>query len=203
MKSEPFDTDEINLNGATLRIDWFDDHDSGMPWDEHDGHGEIREVNRNWGSRIAKNPGERVMHDGNGFALLYDWQATMLLAKKDGWGLGEDGKASLARRLGKPVDALTTGEVCAESVQRDFDYCRKFASGELTWCGYNATLTTDDGEELWEDSLWGIESDSTYREELIAVIRKTAESELQSHIESLTREESESFAMACRGVATV
>lgn len=158
----------IELKGLTFRVDIRHDDSMGAPWDEHDGHGPVREARYEYRSRIAKQPGERVLHTERGYAWVYDWQGAMTLAKRDGWGLGPDDLAALAKKLGR--DPLP-GEIRVAAVQGDFDYCRGYLEGDWHWCGAVVTLLDVDGEPTHEcESLWGMESsdykyfDTTARE---------------------------------------
>jgi hypothetical protein len=165
--------DSIELKGLTFRVAIEpDDGALGAPWDEHDGHGPVRHT------RAAfKQPGERILHSDRDGQWLYDWAGAMRKAEKDGWGLSPDDTAALAQKLGR---APTPGEIRAEAVQRDFDFCRRYASGDWDWCGVVVTLLDADGEPTHErESLWGIESDEySYHEE---VARELAE-EIASRI---------------------
>lgn len=147
----------FTLKGLTFRTDVERDDSQGEPWKEHDGHGNVREINRRTGCD-AKAPGERVLHEGGDIVYLYDWQGAMALAKRDGWGLCETDKAKLAARLGRDPKP---GDVRAEAVQQDFDYCRRWLESDWYWCGVVVTLLDVDGEPTRErESLWGIESDA-------------------------------------------
>lgn len=166
--------DNITLKGLTFRVELVGDVGGiGAPWDEHDGHGPVRFARND----DPKRAGERVLHHDRSALYLYDWAGAMRLAKKDGWGLAPDALAAFAKRLGRDP---TAGEIRAEAVQRDFDYCRRYASGDWCWVGVEVTLLDVDGETTHErESLWGIESDSyTYHDE---VARELAE-EIASRI---------------------
>lgn len=65
-----------------------DDCGMGPPWEEHCGHGEVREIRRNLWGHYPKAPGERIIwEDGRAdVALAYDFAGACELAKRDGWG---------------------------------------------------------------------------------------------------------------------
>lgn len=153
--------DSIELKGLTFRVEVKpDDGTIGAPWDEHDGHGPVRDVQYCNGdpSTIRKPPGERVLYADRGTVWLYDWQEACRIAKRDGWGLAPDDIGRLKVRLGREPQP---GDIRAEAVQRDFDYCRRYASGDWYWCGIVVTLLDVDGEPTREcESLWGMESDA-------------------------------------------
>lgn len=165
--------DTIELRGLTFRVDIRPDDSMGAPWDEHDGHGPVRQDC----PKQAKKPGEMILGPAGGrdWWYFYDWQSAMALAKKDGWGIGPDQLAALTSKLGR---APTPGEIRVAAVQRDFDYCRGYLAGDWHWCGVVVTLLDVDGKPTHEsESLWGMESydykplDETARE-LAAEIAK-------------------------------
>lgn len=124
------------------------------PWKEHEGHGVVSEyVDRD------KRAGERVVSTCKGRAMFYDFAATMLIARRDGWGLCDDEKAKLAARLGRKP---TKREIIAEAVERDFLYCKGWANDEWTWMGYIVTVEDPKGREIGNDSCWGFDGDTEY-----------------------------------------
>lgn len=180
---EPFKTETRTIHGHDVTLSWFHDPFHSPPWKEHDGHGIISD----WESR-PKAPGERILCSDRTSHCFYDWQATMALAKKDGWGLGPIELAKLESKLGRKP---TQNEIVAESVERDFQYCKGWANDDWHWCGYQVEI---DGEVF--DSLWGIES----RESEMDYHGKEAWKEVSEH---LAREQSEAFSAACRDIAAV
>lgn len=117
----------------------------GAPWDEHDGHGPVRQA-----SVSTKRPGERIMFQDMGTAYLYDWQAACELARKDGWNA-------------EPHEAPNRIE---RAVQADFDRMRAWVNDEWYWVGVGIVAVNDEGEfsdddsDYYANALWGIESDS-------------------------------------------
>lgn len=103
------------------------------PWKECDGHGIVSEWKRHafgMGSKPPKAPGERVLIWERGSYRTYDMQATMAIAKRDGWGLSDEATAKLAARLGRTP---TTGDIRAAAVERDFQYLRAWCNDEWEW----------------------------------------------------------------------
>jgi hypothetical protein len=148
-------------HGWTAEVKIEHDETLRAPWDEHDGHGPIREVRYSYyNNEVPKSPGERVMFRDHGYALLYDFAGAMEQAKRDGWGCPHIGKAECAH--------LTTGEMRACAVDADFHRMRRFAEGQWSWIGVVVTLKDDAGEEVESDSLWGIESDTDYYRDVAA-----------------------------------
>lgn len=155
--------EDFTYAGFNFRAECAHDPHMGCPWEEYDGHGPVRESSReSFTSRRRpgdKKPGERVLWAERGSFLLYDWQGAMKIARRDGWGLSDEDRASLAVRLGR---APTRGEVCAEAVARDFDRLRRWANSEWWWVDIRVTLLDVEGEpvEEFQEYLGGIESDS-------------------------------------------
>jgi len=106
----------IQRDGRTFRVASTRDDSMGAPWEEHDGHGKVREIRQ----RDEKRAGERIIANYRGQRWAYDIAGAMVLAKRDGWGIGDDERAALARRLGR---APTAGEVRAAAVESDYQFC--------------------------------------------------------------------------------
>ena len=82
------------------------DHDSDMrePWKEHDGHGIVSE----WTTR-DKSPGEVVLCSDRSSYRYYDMEATVALAKRDGWGC--------RREL---PEGATRAQIAAQAAREDY-----------------------------------------------------------------------------------
>jgi hypothetical protein len=138
----------------TFEVEVSNDGDMDLPWVEYgdDCHGTIR-VDRgargrqyHWHSKgTGKLAGEVELHYEGGTSWFYDVQGAMKRARKDGWGLGEADRVRLAaeltarRRWADPqapdIDhrTLTRGQVCAEAVRKDMEYCRDWLRGDRWW----------------------------------------------------------------------
>jgi hypothetical protein len=101
----------------------------GLPWEEQDGHGLIRQIHRSFG-KPDKKPGEVILYGERGSYWIYDVAGTTKIATKDGWGLGEEREQALGEMLRRPP---TKKEITAEAVRQDMDFCRKFLSGDIVW----------------------------------------------------------------------
>lgn len=66
------------------------DEDMGVPWEEHDGHGPVRLLDRN----ESKRPGEVLM----GQRYAYDWAEALVIAERDGWDSDPIGAPNRAER---------------------------------------------------------------------------------------------------------
>lgn len=148
--------DTFEYKNKTFRLELEHDDSHGAPWEECDGHGVVSD----WTSR-DKLPGERVLNADRHSKRYYDVAETMRIAKRDGWGLGNEAEAALAQSLGR---APTQGEILAEAVRRDFEYMRAWCNDEWQYVGVVVTLLDADGEATDEcESLWGVEnSDDAY-----------------------------------------
>lgn len=158
--------EELHTAGnLTVKVELIRDEHMGNPWEEHDGHGPVRESN----SR-DKRPGERpLMESVREGHWYYDWQEAIQIAKRE-W-IGE----------GPYADGMTKGQAAEKAVQFDFDMLRGWLNDEWEWVGVAVILLDEDDNEIDHDSLWGIDSSSpeyindTAREmaaELIVTYRK-------------------------------
>ena len=98
----------IKKHGLTFIVDYVGDTDAGLPWDDCDEHGPVREA-----SITDKRPGEKVLGGGRGYAYLYDWQAACAMARRDGWNA-------------EPYTALGRVE---RAVLADFDFLQGWCRG--------------------------------------------------------------------------
>jgi hypothetical protein len=124
--------------GITITVKWYYDIDGGEPWDNSDGHGPVSE----W-TRREKLPSERVLSSDHGSCRYYDFQEAVRIAKRDGWDA-------------KPFNTGTKGEQAARAVEADFQHLKAWCNDEWHYAGYTVEI---DGYD-YDESLWGIESDS-------------------------------------------
>lgn len=158
---------EQTIDGYTVRIDIHQDEHMGAPWEEHDGHGVVSD----WTHR-DKAPGELVLISDHRSYRYYDVAATLKIAKRDGWGLGDEGKAKLAKRLGRKP---TAKEITAEAVQHDYEYLRGWCNDEWVWLGYITEITTPEGKTLDGDSCWGFDEEEYMLSEAMGCAKHTIE----------------------------
>jgi hypothetical protein len=188
-----YQTETCEIAGLQFRVEWFHDSDMGAPWDEHDGHGKVR---TDWSrGRPEKAPGEVLMHSNHGSHWFYDVAESIRIAERDGWGIAPEAREALTKKLGRQPSKR---EVIAESVRLDMESMRGWLRNDWHWCGIRVCLLDDEGEETeYEDSLWGIESNSPeYHKEVIA--------EMAGPIaEQVMREVAERAEWEARGVLTV
>lgn len=151
MSEQPIYIDNIMYKGRELTIEHYYDQDSGPPWGNDCGTGEVSD----WTSKDRKHPWERILctdDRGKRSVRLYDWRETMLKARKDGWGLGTNDFMKLTCELRR---CPTAGQVAEVAVQRDFDWLRGWCNND--WYYIGIVVTDDETDE--SESLWGIESD--------------------------------------------
>ena len=111
----------VRVDGETFRVALTADDYADPPWDNSDCHGPVRALRR----MDDKNPGERPLtdlRDSRGTPYVYDWQAAMKQALRDGWG-APDG-----RRPGE-----TAGAYAARAVEADFQYLRRWCCNDWTY----------------------------------------------------------------------
>ena len=135
-------------NGFKFLLEIEYDDGLGAPWEEYDGNGIVSQ----WTSR-DKRPHERILCQYHDSKRLYDVQATMARAKKDGWGLSQEDRQALAARLGREP---TKGEVLAEAVDRDFEYLKRWCDNEWYYASLHVTMVDHPEHDTY---LGGVEYD--------------------------------------------
>jgi hypothetical protein len=145
-------------HGREFKWEIVDDDNNDPPWERSDGHGVVSE----WTTR-AKRAGERVLitdyssyrHYYYSSYRYYDVVESTKRAKRkrDGWGLGDEAKAKLAKELCREP---TKGEIIARAVENDYEFLRGWCNDEWRYVGV-VVMDLESGDE---DSLWGIESSS-------------------------------------------
>lgn len=148
-------TAPIESRGYTVRVRVDYDECMGMPWDEHDGHGIVSK----WRPKDSKAPGEMILAEDRGLCLFYDFAATVRRARREGWDAEPYGG--------------TPGEKAHRAALEDFEYCRRFAAGDIQWIVVTVEVTRD-GREVCSDSVGGIESEGTYWREHAAKVAEYA-----------------------------
>lgn len=186
-----------------------------MPWEEHCGHGPVRELTGGYGSfhRTGKRPGERMLDETH----AYDFAEACKIAQRDGWGFAPNPMTTAKNSGGKwhaffgdghtqgqnvggfdtqleAVQALYASHratfpsaraYAAQAAERDFQRMRAFAQGDLEFVGVKVTAKRN-GFELGNASLWGIESDSgEYFQEVAEELQEEALEEAQQALERL------------------
>lgn len=127
------DTIEWTQDGFTVTAKIEYDSDTGAPWEEHDGYGDVT----GW-ERRAKLPGEMILSENRRSRRFYDFQGACKIARRDGWGMAK------------------TRQGAAQAAMRDFRALKAWCDDEWFWCGVVVTVSRN-GIELATESLWGIE----------------------------------------------
>lgn len=144
-------TAKTTSDGFKLALSLVPDHVHGAPWDEEDGHGAVRRerTGSNWRNRngIAKAPGELVLWQDRGEALIYDYAGAVKLAFAEGWGCMAPNAGDSAKQR------------AARAAMDDFKRLKNWCNNEWHYVGAVVTASRD-GIELGNASLWGIESDA-------------------------------------------
>ena len=141
-----YDGSIITVQGMNFKVSIIRDDDMDFPWEEHDGHGAVSE----W-TRRAKRPGEMTLCAASGMRRYYDFQGAVQLARKDGWNCAPYHWAW-----------ATKGEQAHQSALADFDYLRRYCTGDWEYVSVGVTLL-DDSDELMDypetEYLGGVEYD--------------------------------------------
>ena len=172
-KTRYFDGDTFERGGRTFRVNMPYDDCGLTPWEDDCGAGIVSD-----GTRRDKEPGERELCSDRGSRRFYDFAETTKKAKRDAWGLGEEHKAALARKLGREP---TRKQIIAEAVERDFDRIRRWCNDQWQYVGVVVTALDDEDEDVESQSLWGIESDC---EDYIAEVTHEMADELNAQLDS-------------------
>lgn len=183
----PGDSVAIEREGFRLVATMEFDGDTGAPWLEHDGHGEVT----GWTTR-AKLPGELILNSDRGSKRYYDFAGACRIARRDGWGprpyrinsecnangiwtvsaqwfegrdlLSFEAKADDQNLAYRSVyqqlkESIGARRYAALAARSDFERMQAWSDDEWHWCGIVVTAYRN-GIELGSASLWGIESDS-------------------------------------------
>ena len=144
---------DFQHNGLNFRCIVNYDNDYGMPWDEQDGHGIIREARSVYG-RPDKKPGERILHVDGCDYWIYDFQETLKIAKNEGWGSN------------KETPEMTKNQKAEAAVISDMEYCRDFLTGRRYWVFIEVYRINDNGQQIGESEfLGGIDSGYSHEDD--------------------------------------
>ena len=147
--------------GFSALLNITPDDDSGPPWKEFDGHGEVRCVTHAYG--IPE--GWRHLHTNRFQVWIYNWAGALAQAKAEGWGTSR-------KLLPLPGNKrVTRAQVREAAVQADMDHMRGYLDGSWSYVGVVVKIRDADGVEVGEDSLWGVEnSDVVWLKETVAEV---------------------------------
>ena len=151
-----------HANGKKYHVEWSYDHHFGAPNDENDGHGVVIELpfdpsdedeveshfeynfdedDEDMLKERARLSLMRVLRYRQGRydnTVCYDVFATMEIARRDGWGMGEEW------HRGNP-EATKEQEILA-AIHKDFDYLEGWYDDKWHWCTVGVAPLDEDGE---------------------------------------------------------
>lgn len=140
----PYAGDKVltNLpNGWQIKVEIEYDSDTQTPWEACDGmgvvkrcHGRPDEAYENW-----------ILNQDRGWYRYYDWKATLPEALKDGWGAAPYGEGTKKERV-------------LRAMRSTYEYLRRWCNDQWHFVGLIVTLLDENGDELDEDSCWGMDS---------------------------------------------
>lgn len=172
--------DTLTYKGREYRVQVERDENMGAPWDEHDGHGSVS----GWTTR-AKRPGELVLAKDGDSRHYYDFAESVRIARRDGWDA-------------PPYKVGTKGEQAHRAALADFEHLRAWCLDEWYWVGVVVTDTVS-GESA---SLWGIDGEDPYCEEVAQELAGDLHAERMNKARAKGRETRERNYWAARDVET-
>lgn len=135
-----YHSERITRSGLEFRVEYHSDPDLQEPWKEHDGHGPVTD----WTAR-DKRPGELVLNTACGSKCFYDFAEACRIARRDGWDA-------------PPYKQGTARERAARAAMADYLHLKAWCDNQWHWCGVVVKLLDDEGEEVSDASLWGMET---------------------------------------------
>jgi hypothetical protein len=163
-----YDNDTFEHKGREFTVTFPHEDCQETPWQWCDGHGVVSEQKYHpfgHGTKPPKAPGARILYWDRGYYRTYDVAETTRVAKRDGWGPGNEELAKLAQAVGRMP---TRKEIVAAAVDQDFEYLRRWCNDEWSYVGVVVKFCDEDGDELECESLWGVESDDNAYLETVA-----------------------------------
>ncbi len=126
--------------GRTFQVEYRRDQDHGEPWKESDGHGVVSE----W-VRRGPEAGEFELVSDRGSRRYYDFEASIAIAIRDGWGIADLVSTNMTKRM-----------IAELAVKKDYEYLQGWCNDDWCFVGVIVTLPGTD----YSESVWGIESNS-------------------------------------------
>lgn len=143
--SRLYDGSIIEVQGMNFKVTLTHDSDSGPPWEECEAHGPVS----GWEWHANKGPGQMVLVSDGAAKRFYDFQKAVKIAKRDGWNTA-------------PYVWKTKGEQAHAAALADFEYLRRWCSGQWEYVVLGVHLLDDDDEDMNESEyLGGVEYDSS------------------------------------------
>jgi len=155
-------------HGYCAKVELWYDECMREPWKEMDGCVVgIRTASTNYTGHISKSPNERILHKGdrNQWDYVYDFNASLAVALKDGWGCRAD------------LEGMTKKQRAVKAVEENADWLRRWLNNEWHWIGCTVTLyrtikgdghfrVFDKEHEVMTESCGGFEDEGDYWKEM-------------------------------------
>lgn len=157
--SEFYDERDFEHAGYKFRRATAHDSDMGRPWERHDGHIDVYEMEGRrsyWQGGVPKKAGEVVLYQGRDVVWGYNVVDALAKAKAEGWGLSGRERGHLRERLGREP---TSKEVRAEAVRRDAERMQDWLNDQWSWVTLRVQLLDADGDPVATEYCGGYESD--------------------------------------------
>lgn len=145
-------TIKAEIDGFTITARIVDDEHNGPIWEEHDGHGPVETLSKNYAGRYPKRPGQLRLDESNDWgrdrcARFYDYQEACKIALRDGWGSAP-----------YDIEGETPRQKAARAARADFEYLRAWCRGEVSWVGVALSVSRSGITiDRHAASVWGIE----------------------------------------------
>lgn len=121
------DDDRFEHKGYTFSVKILMD-ENYPPWEMEEGHRPVTD----W-TRRSKHPGEWSLCSDRGSSRYYNFQEAMQTAKIDGWDA-------------PPYGVGTKGERALRAVKEDYEWLRRWCSGDWCYVTLHVTLLREDEE---------------------------------------------------------
>lgn len=151
--SEAFNTEKVDRNGITVRIEYFyDDTYRPEPWKEYDVN--IYAKGRACYARDNKNPSEIYLKTNGDTIWAYDIREAHKKALTEKWCTGCDW-----------ANGLTKRQIAARAVAENVEFWRDWLNDGWFYAGVVCTVLDEYGEETdTTESCWGFETFNDYHE---------------------------------------
>lgn len=145
---------EISIGGRdfTFAVEFINDQDAGAPWENAEGHGNVRTAYLH-----EKRAGEMVLGPTGTRDVwyLYNFAEACRIALRDDWDAAPYNDGSETKR-----------QQAAKAARADFEHLREWCNYLWSYVGVVVTMLDDEGEETEvSDSLWCVETRGDYHHE--------------------------------------
>lgn len=232
-----YNGETFELEGYSFKAQFERDDDIREPWNNHDGHGvvsdwtrrdkrpgEVLLVSDRASCRYYDVAASNQIAKNDGWGLSEEDQAELInrLSRKrvrrvkraqyqvvNGLRVPRFDWETVETPGRDPSKRLTSGEIRAEAVRRDFEFLRQWCNDqwEYTWVKVTLLRTNDEGElvedERFSDSVGGVESYKDHHVEVAFECAKSLIFQVKTAQEANKREELERRHWAERDVPTI